>query len=90
MEEEQVVETTETESTDENEQTESEVNYELTPDDESGLVWISDISRTKETIFYNPKGDIHVIHEVTLGDIATITLLSAMLIFIVVDRVIRR
>ncbi len=54
------------------------------------LVGIYDIERTKETIFYNPKGDIHVIHEITLGDVAIITLLSALLIFIVLDRVIRR
>lgn len=63
---------------------------ELVPDSYTGLVGIHDINRSKETIFYNIKGDIHVIHEITLGDVAIITLLAAMLIFLVLDRVIRR
>lgn len=88
MDEDQVTETTETEA--EVEQTDLEDDFIFTPEGDTGIVWISDLSRTKETIFYNPKGDIHVIHEITLGDVAIITLLSALLIFKVLDRVIRR
>ncbi|MDP4086015.1 MAG: hypothetical protein Q8934_15535 [Bacillota bacterium] len=36
------------------------------------------------------KGQINVIHEVTLGDILLSTILMAMLIFMVLDRMIRR
>lgn len=86
MDEDQVTETTETEV----EQADLEDDFIFTPEGDAGIVWISDLSRTKETIFYNPKGDIHVIHEITLGDVAIITLLSALLIFKVLDRVIRR
>jgi hypothetical protein len=36
------------------------------------------------------KGQINVIHEVTLGDVLVSTVLMAILIFMVLDRVIRR
>lgn len=35
-------------------------------------------------------GSIHVIHEITLGDLLTSTLLAAILFFSIVSRVIRR
>lgn len=37
-----------------------------------------------------PKGEIHVIHEVTLGDLLIATTLVATLIFMVISRVVRR
>lgn len=43
-----------------------------------------------ETIFATTEGEIHVIHEITLGDIATSMLLMMILIFMILERVIRR
>lgn len=45
--------------------------------------------RTMTTID-TPKGQIHVIHEITLGDLLVSTTLVAMLVFMVLSRVIRR
>lgn len=45
--------------------------------------------RTMTTI-ETDKGDIHVIHEITLGDVILSTLLMAILIFKVIESVIRR
>ena len=42
------------------------------------------------TRFETDSGNIHVIHEITLGDLVTSTLLAAILVFIIVSRVIRR
>ncbi|MGG5253536.1 hypothetical protein ACQYAD_08575 [Neobacillus sp. SM06] len=42
------------------------------------------------TTFETGKGQINVIHEITLGDILLSTVLMAMLIFMVLDRLIRR
>lgn len=42
------------------------------------------------TRFETDAGNIHVIHEITLGDLVISTLLAAILIFIIVSRVIRR
>lgn len=53
-------------------------------------IWIYDLDRTKETIFYTTNGDIHVKHEITLGDVAVITLLTTLIIVFILDRVIRR
>jgi len=50
----------------------------------------SPIDFRESTIFHTEKGDIHVIHEITLGDIVLSTLMMAMLIFLILDRVIRR
>ncbi|MBK5447037.1 hypothetical protein [Peribacillus sp. TH24] len=36
------------------------------------------------------KGEIHVIHEITLGDLLLLTAIVALLIFHVLSRVIRR
>lgn len=41
------------------------------------------------TVFETDKGVIHVIHEVTLGDLLISTILTATLIFMVVSRVVR-
>jgi hypothetical protein len=43
-----------------------------------------------QTIIQTSKGTIEVLHQITLGDIILSTILMAMLIFIVLDRVIRR
>lgn len=62
-----------------------------TIDDGETLTPVFDIERTKETIIYNANGDdIHIIHEITLGDIAISVLLAATLIFMILDRIIRR
>lgn len=42
------------------------------------------------TRFETDSGNINVIHEITLGDLLTSTLLIAILIFIIVSRFIRR
>jgi hypothetical protein len=42
------------------------------------------------TIVQTGKGQINVIHEITLGDVLTSTVLMAILIFMVLDRQIRR
>lgn len=42
------------------------------------------------TRFETEKGNIHVIHEITLGDLLISTCLVAILIFMVLSRVIRR
>lgn len=51
---------------------------------------IMDLDRTEETIIATGKGKVHVIHEITLGDIITSTLLVAILIFMVLDKFTRR
>jgi len=42
------------------------------------------------TRFETEKGNIHVIHEITLGDLLVSTALVAILIFMVISRVVRR
>lgn len=44
----------------------------------------------EHTPFVTESGQINVIHEITLGDFLISTLIMALLIFTVVDRVIRR
>jgi hypothetical protein len=51
-------------------------------------IFIPDV-RTMTTIDTG-KGQIHVIHEITIGDILLSTILMAILIFMVLDRMIRR
>ena len=51
---------------------------------------VMDLNRTEETIVATSNGKVHVIHEITLGDIITSTLLVAILAFMVLDRFIRR
>lgn len=51
---------------------------------------IMDLNRTEETIVATGNGKVHVIHEITLGDIITSTLLVSILVFMVLDRFIRR
>lgn len=36
------------------------------------------------------QGEIHIIHEITLGDLLTTTLLATIIIFMLISRVIRR
>ena len=42
------------------------------------------------TRFESEKGNINVVHEITLGDIVVSTLLMTILIFMFLDRVMRR
>lgn len=58
--------------------------------DDGSLTSIVDIQRTQETIIYSTKGDIHIVHEITLGDVVTSVLLTALIILIFLDKVIRR
>lgn len=53
-------------------------------------IFIEDTGKTEETIFETENGIIHVIHEITLGDIVISTLLALILIFHLLDRFIRR
>lgn len=59
-------------------------------DSESGVVVTAPIDFRESTIYRTEKGDIHVIHEITLGDVILSTLMMAMIIFLLLDRVIRR
>lgn len=43
-----------------------------------------------QTIIDTPSGQINVVHEITLGDIVLTTLILFMLIFQLLDRIIRR
>lgn len=47
-------------------------------------------NRTAETVIATPNGEIHVIHEVTIGDILLLTMISFLLIWQLLERVIRR
>lgn len=67
-----------------NEEQQITVDSILTP------VEVKDLNRTTETILYTEKGNIHVIHEITLGDVIISTILMAMLIFMVIERFVRR
>lgn len=51
---------------------------------------IVDLMRTNETIVTTGRGKINVIHEITLGDVAISILLTCILIFMVLNRFIRR
>lgn len=42
------------------------------------------------TRFETDKGDIHIIHEITIGDLLVTMSIVALLIFIVLSRIIRR
>ncbi|GAE32865.1 hypothetical protein [Halalkalibacter hemicellulosilyticus] len=44
----------------------------------------------QETIFTDSNGSIHLIHEITLGDVLISVLLASILIFLVLSRLIRR
>ncbi|MDG5787791.1 hypothetical protein QA612_09790 [Evansella sp. AB-P1] len=43
-----------------------------------------------ETIHSSTYGDIHILYEITLGDVIVISLISCILIFMFLDRIIRR
>lgn len=45
---------------------------------------------TPVTIFDGAKGTIHVVHEITFGDLIIATILSAMLIFLILKELIKR
>lgn len=55
-----------------------------------GVTVTSPIDFRETTVVRTDKGDIHVIHEITLGEVIISTLIMALLIFRVLDRVIRR
>lgn len=42
------------------------------------------------TEFETPEGTLHVIHEVSLGDLLISTLILCLIVFVVVARVVRR
>ncbi|WP_185959732.1 hypothetical protein [Lentibacillus cibarius] len=44
----------------------------------------------EQTIITTDSGELHIIHEITLGDLLVSTTLFAILIFMLVSRVIRR
>mgnify|MGYP001042582485 CR=1 FL=1 len=50
----------------------------------------SPIDTRQMTVLETDKGDIHIIHEITLGDLLVSTLIAALLIFSVISRIIRR
>lgn len=59
-------------------------------DPELEVMVTSPIDFRESTIFSTEKGEIHVIHEITLGDIIVSTSLVAILIFMLLSRIIRR
>jgi hypothetical protein len=58
--------------------------------EENDVVVTSPIDPREMTIFETEKGNIHIIHEITLGDLLVSTILAALLIFVVISRIIRR
>ncbi|WP_313799076.1 hypothetical protein [Cytobacillus sp.] len=54
------------------------------------VVVTSPIDNREQTIFRTGDGEIHVIHEITLGDIVLSTLIMALLVFMVLEKVIWR
>lgn len=50
----------------------------------------SPIDTRQMTVFETEKGNIHIIQEITLGDLLLSTILMAILIFMVISKVIRR
>ncbi|UOQ47215.1 hypothetical protein MUN88_14180 [Gracilibacillus caseinilyticus] len=50
----------------------------------------SPIDPREMTRFVTDSGEIHVIHEMTLGDLVIMLALAAILLFLVIDRVVRR
>lgn len=59
----------------------------MNPDE---VVVTSPIDPRELTIIETDKGNIYVIHEITLGDLLTCTLIAAVLIFSVISRIVRR
>jgi len=57
---------------------------------EDEIIVNSPIDTREMTVFETDKGEIHIIHEITLGDLLISTLLAATLIFLVISKVIRR
>ncbi|WP_445486471.1 hypothetical protein [Niallia sp. 03133] len=57
---------------------------------ENDVTITSPIDPREMTVFETEKGSIHIIHEITLGDLLISTLLAATLIFLVITKVIRR
>ena len=48
------------------------------------------VDQREKTIFETDKGEIHVIHEITLGDLLVSTSLAILIIVMFLSRVIRR
>ncbi|MBU8905569.1 hypothetical protein [Desertibacillus haloalkaliphilus] len=60
------------------------------PKDEETIFIIHDEDRTEETIIETDPGNIHITHQMTLGDVVISTLLASILIFMILNRIIRR
>lgn len=59
-------------------------------DEELGDITGFEPVQLHHTLITTEKGTIEVIHQITLGDLITSTILMATLIFMVLERVIRR
>lgn len=71
--------------------TEVENEEELFEDPASTEILVtSPVDPREMTVLETEKGDIHVLHEITLGDAVLSTLIMVLLIFQVLDRIIRR
>ncbi|MFC4323678.1 hypothetical protein [Litchfieldia salsa] len=89
MEEEQPTTESTTEQTDST--SESTTSSDPIPTEETPPVdVVMDLQRTQETIIISSEGKVHVIHEITLGDVITSILLVCILLFLMMDRFIRR
>lgn len=64
--------------------------YQSENAEENPSTVIVDLMRTEETIVLTGKGKIHVIHEITLGDVVISILLTCILVFMVLNRFIGR
>ncbi|OIJ07728.1 hypothetical protein BKP35_18270 [Anaerobacillus arseniciselenatis] len=60
------------------------------PKDDETIFTIQDEARTSETIFETETGAIHIVHEMTLGDVVVSTLLVMILVLMILGRIIRR
>lgn len=67
---------------------EAETSPETT--ETGGIQVVSPIDPREMTRIETDKGNINVIHEITLGDLLLCTLIAAMLIFSVISRLVRR
>lgn len=81
---------TQLEVTTESGTTDTTTSVDFTNPENTQIMVTSPVDPREQTIFETSQGKINVIHEVTLGEVILSTILMAILIFMVLDRVIRR
>lgn len=70
---------------------EGELDSQVIPEvDELEMQMVVPIEIREYTPFSTESGTIHVIHEITIGDLLISTLIMALLAFTVISRIVRR